>query len=69
MIFKWIFNILVLLWIYQTFVRPWLATYFRPPVPPPPRQDVHFQTPPQPTSHPSKNQPDDGEYIDYEEIK
>ncbi len=64
MLLKWLFNLLLFLWIYHTFIRPWLVRHFSPPPPnfPPPQQ----QSPAQPNS---KKKDDDGEYIDYEEVK
>jgi hypothetical protein len=56
MLFKWLFILLAALWFYQA-LRPLFVP--KPPVPPPPRPpDIQGKTP-----------DDEGEYIDYEEIK
>lgn len=61
MLLKWLFTALAILWLIQA-LRPYFIVQRRPPqMPPaPPRADHSpgFQTP-----------RDDGEYIDYEEIK
>jgi hypothetical protein len=61
MLLKWIFTVLALLWLYQA-LRP----YFFPQVgksagPPPP--------PPQNSVQKRRFDDEDGEYVDYEEIK
>lgn len=63
MLLKWLFNILIMLWVYHSFVRPMLERHFSPPPKrrPPPAE-------PPPSNHPQKRE-DDGEYIDYEEVK
>ncbi|MBX2890984.1 MAG: hypothetical protein KF734_08665 [Saprospiraceae bacterium] len=64
MLLKWLFTLLAIVWLYQA-LRPMLF-------PPRPRQ---APPPPPPTFHAQhhnvqKTRPeDDGEYIDYEEIK
>jgi hypothetical protein len=65
MLLKWLFTLLAILWLIQA-----LKPYFqieepprRPSPPPPPQNDLHVSRAPQ------KNDVDDGEYIDYEEIK
>lgn len=64
MLLKWIFTILAILWVYQA-IRPLLTSNprppnFRPPSPPPG---------PEPRPAPKNRLDDEGEYIDYEEIK
>jgi hypothetical protein len=64
MLLKWLFTLLAIVWLYQA-LRPLLSSQQRPctpPAPPPPpdqnnqaAQKSHFD--------------DEGEYIDYEEIK
>lgn len=65
MLLKWIFTILAILWVYQA-IRPLLTSNPRPPTyrpsgPPPPG--------PEPRPTPKNRLDDEGEYIDYEEIK
>jgi hypothetical protein len=55
MLLKWLFTVLAILWLYQA-LRPLFA--IRPPNAPRP---VHRS--------PKEDDRDDGEYIDYEEIK
>ncbi|MCW5923055.1 MAG: hypothetical protein KIS77_11960 [Saprospiraceae bacterium] len=65
MLLKWLFTLLAIVWLYQA-LRPMLF-------PPRPRQAP--PPPPPPTFHaqhhnvPKARPDDDGEYIDYEEIK
>lgn len=63
MLLKWLFIFFAVLWLYQA-LRPFFM--IRPPAPPPP-------TPPKAPEPGSRNvqtnDPDDGEYIDYEEVK
>ena len=57
MLLKWLFTLLAIIWLYQA-IKP----FFAPPAPP---------VPPAPRNPQVKNRPndDDGDYIDYEEIK
>ncbi|MCC7507307.1 MAG: hypothetical protein IT259_18520 [Saprospiraceae bacterium] len=65
MLLKWLFTALAILWLIQA-LRPYFAVQQRPPQPPPP-------APPQPPQYNNQTgfqaAKDDGEYIDYEEIK
>ncbi len=67
MLLKWLFTLLAILWLYQA-LRPFFAvrrTVGPPPAPPPQRQEPGSGQP-----GIQKNQSDnDGEYIDYEEVK
>ena len=54
MLLKWLFTLLAILWLFQA-IRPFFAT----PPPPPPRDPSKGRS----------NRDDDGDYIDYEEIK
>lgn len=61
MLLKWLFTLLAILWLIQA-IRP----YFRS------SMDSGFRQPPGPPPPDIQNKPvvhDDGEYIDYEEIK
>lgn len=61
MLLKWLFTLLAILWLIQA-----LKPYFAPSDPPPrPRRNEE----PANTKTGVKNTDDDGEYIDYEEIK
>lgn len=58
MLLKWLFTILAVLWLIQA-LRP----YFKQP-------DARIHGQPPDVKHPENKHPeDDGEYIDYEEIK
>ncbi len=57
MLLKWLFTLLAIIWLYQA-LRPMLF----PQKPPP-----HRPPPPQP--EPKRKDDDEGEYIDYEELK
>lgn len=64
MLLKWIFILLAVIWLYRVF-RPYLNAIQKPPAPPPP-------PPPTGTGNQDlqKDRSDDeGEYIDYEEVK
>lgn len=58
MLLKWLFTILAVLWLIQA-LRP----YFNG------SQGMNIKGPPQPPDDKDKHDDDDGEYIDYEEIK
>jgi len=68
MLLKWLFTLLAIIWLYQA-LRPMLLGFYRPPQPP--RQPP----PPPPTPGPEtrivqkSRFEDEGEYIDYEELK
>lgn len=57
MLLKWLFTLLAIIWLYQA-LRPMLFPQKTPP---------HQPRPPQP--EPKRKDDDEGEYIDYEEIK
>ena len=61
MLLKWLFTILAVLWLIQA-LRPYLGISLRnphrQPPPPPPPPDIQKRTP-----------DDDGDYVDYEEVK
>ena len=57
MLLKWLFTILAIIWLYQA-----LGPYFRI------NQGAKIRQQPPPTDK-GKKDDDDGEYIDYEEIK
>lgn len=64
---KGIFYLLAILWLYQAVLRPMLVGFYRPPQPPspppppPPRQETQIVQ--------KSRFDDEGEYIDYEEVK
>lgn len=64
MLLKWLFTLLAIIWLYQA-LRPLLTPRRQPPPyqPPPPNYNTSNQSVKK--SHPD----DEGEYIDYEEIK
>ena len=59
MLLKWLFTLLAIIWLYQA-LRPLLLPKkpAPPPAPPPPATQVQ-----------KSRRDDDGEYIDYEEIR
>jgi hypothetical protein len=57
MLLKWLFTLLAIIWLYQA-IRPFFAIKQAPP-----------QTPSGKSKKSIKDNDDDGEYIDYEEIK
>lgn len=66
MLLKWLFTLLAIIWLYQA-LRPMLLGFYRPPQPPPPPSPP---PPRQETQIVQKSRFDDeGEYIDYEEVK
>jgi hypothetical protein len=75
MLLKWLFTILAIIWLYQA-LRPLLIGYLhRREVPPPRYQAPRQQPPPYRQAPPSRPEvvhrpaDDDGDYIDYEEVK
>ena len=65
MILKWIFNSLLFLWIYHAVVRPLFLGYFYGK--PKEKENDAYASHHKPA--PRKKQDDEGEYVDYEEIK
>jgi hypothetical protein len=68
---KWLFNALLFLWLYHAVVRPLFLGYFYgnksgSEQKPAPSQGVRQQPPP---PKPKKYDDEDGEYVDYEEVK
>jgi hypothetical protein len=64
MLLKWLFTLLAIIWLYQA-LKPMLF---------PRRQHPPYHPPPPPPNYNQQNAPnsrydDEGEYIDYEEIK
>jgi hypothetical protein len=64
MLLKWLFTILALIWLYQALRPYFLPQAGRrstqpPPTPPPPTNSVQYR----------RFDEEDGEYIDYEEVK
>ncbi|MBK8427846.1 MAG: hypothetical protein IPL27_18600 [Lewinellaceae bacterium] len=64
MLLKWLFTLLAIIWLYQA-LRPMLASIFS--VTPPPQRP--YYPPPPPPVKEKKSDDNDGDYIDYEEIK
>ncbi|MCC6280398.1 MAG: hypothetical protein IT262_07355 [Saprospiraceae bacterium] len=64
MLLKWLFTLLAIIWLYQA-LRPMLVSIFS--VTPPPQRP--YYPPPQPPVKEKKTEDNDGDYIDYEEIK
>ncbi len=67
MLFKWLFTLLAIVWlwlVWRRYIAPPNGTDEQPPVPPP-------ETPPSPEPDVciSPRNDDEGEYIDFEEIK
>jgi hypothetical protein len=57
MLLKWLFTLLAILWLYQA-IQPFFAN-----------KTIPRQTPPDDPKNKRRNDEDDGDYIDYEEIK
>lgn len=60
MLLKWLFTLLAIVWLYQA-LRPFFIAPQQPPQAPPSPPNQGFQ--------PKQSDSDDGEYIDYEEVK